>query len=83
MTIAEESAYALGLAERLKPVFAGKPDGVVGAALAELMATYLAAHVMPGDLKEEHVMREEILTMWCETVRALLAVRDKPDARMQ
>jgi hypothetical protein len=61
-------------------VFAGQQPQIIGAVLAELMSRLLLNHQIPDDLKRETELREEILTMWCETVRALVAVQTAPPA---
>jgi hypothetical protein len=53
------------LSEQLKPVLAGKPPYVQGAALADMLAIWLAGH--PADV------REELLANHIGAVRALLA----------
>jgi hypothetical protein len=61
-------------------VFAGQPPHYIAAVLAELMSTLLLNHRIPDDAKREAELREEILTQWCETVRALVAVQTDPPA---
>ena len=58
--------------------FAGKSPAVISAVLAELMSTFLLNHQIPSDPKRQAELREEILTFWCETVRALVAVQTAP-----
>ena len=54
---------------------AGELPEVQGAALAHLMATYLAGYI-ESDGSDPTAMREEILTLWLKTVRQLVGVMD-------
>jgi hypothetical protein len=68
----------LALAAMCGVVFAGEDPTVVGAALAETMATFLRGHKIDGDPRGEHEMREAILEEWLKTVRDLVLIYDKP-----
>jgi hypothetical protein len=59
-------AEMLNLSERLKAELAGKPPPVQGAALADMLAIWLAGH-HPAEV------REELLRNHIGAVRALLA----------
>jgi hypothetical protein len=76
---AEEQVMAL--VTRLRPVLAGKPPEIQGAALADLLATWLAGHVWTDDdgidQRETARRREELLNMHIRLVRALVAIEHK------
>ena len=54
----------------------GQEPGVIGSALAELMAIFLFSHQIPNDPAREAHLRTELLTQWCETVWSLVAVHE-------
>jgi hypothetical protein len=56
-----EAAQALELAEHIRPLLAGQPPGQVGAALAELLATWLAGHVVKDDEDATHALWAKLL----------------------
>lgn len=43
----DAEARAIALANRVRPLFAGEHPGIVGAVLAQLVATHLACHRVP------------------------------------
>jgi hypothetical protein len=55
-------------------LLAGKPSQVQGAALADLLATWLAGHIVKDDKRETDRMRERLLKMHVKTVRQLIPV---------
>jgi hypothetical protein len=59
---------ALELSERIKPLLAGHPPAVQGAALADLLATLIGGHLGPPEL------REALLNVHIESVRKLIPV---------
>src|SRR5262245_46031556 len=59
------------------PRLAGKPPEVQGAALADLVATFLAGHMVAGDPEATAKLREELLTTHIEIVRQLIPVNEK------
>lgn len=59
---------------RARPAFAGCEPEVVGAALADLTAMWLASHVIPGDPAETDRMRGRLMLMHGQKVRALTAL---------
>ena len=61
-------------------VFAGQQPQIIAAVLAELMSILMLNHRIPGDPKRQAELREDILTDWCATVRALVAVETDPPA---
>jgi hypothetical protein len=74
----EKTDHALALAALCGVVFAGEDPDCIGAALADVMATFLRNHKMIGDPRGEREMREAILEQWVKTVRDLVLIYDKP-----
>jgi len=62
------------LVEAARPLFAGKPHPVVGAALADLTAIWLAGIVVQGDEGETDRLRGRLMLGQMQTVRRLTAV---------
>ena len=60
------------LVEQIRPHFTGKEPGIVGAALADLLATLLAGH--QGEGKRE--LREELLRNHIGIVRKLIPINE-------
>jgi hypothetical protein len=56
------------------PLFAGKPLNVQGAALANLLALWLAGHVMADDPKATETMRNVLLDLHVGAVRELTTI---------
>jgi len=79
----ELTDHALALAAMCHVVFSGEEPEVVGAALAEVMATFLTGHRLAGDPRSEREMREVVFQQWITTVRDLLLIYDKPPVGMQ
>lgn len=73
----EEAIRALALVEKIKPLLEGEPRGVQGAALADLLAIYLAGHVFIGDAEKTAAMRAEMLRAHVASVRQLTLVNHK------
>lgn len=62
------------LVERVRPLLAGVPPEIVGAALADLTAIWLAGHYVEGDaVKTDRVRGALMLEQW-RAVRRLTAV---------
>jgi hypothetical protein len=55
----------------IEPHLAGQPPSVQGAALADLLATWLAGH-FAGSAAENAALRDELLTAHIAVVRALI-----------
>jgi predicted ABC-class ATPase len=62
------------LVEEIKPLLAGKSAFIQGAVLADLLAIFLAGHIVPGDQAATNQLREDILSMHIEQVRELVPV---------
>lgn len=60
---------AIELAEAMRPLLAGKPPGVQGGALAELVAIWVAGH--------HPALRDIILPHWVETMKQMIPVAEK------
>lgn len=58
----------------ISPLLAGQPPEVQGAALADLLATWLAGHIRPGDPGETDATRERLLASHVEQVRILVGI---------
>jgi hypothetical protein len=67
------------------PLFRGKPKGVQGAALADLLAMWLAGHLDPNDPEGEktQLIREAMLEMHLVAVRALVPLNYKSQIEPQ
>lgn len=73
----KETARALAIAHMCGMVLRGEGPGVQGAALAELMSTFLRGHQIPNDPKGERELREVMLQQWCKTVRELVEIHGR------
>ena len=71
------------LVRTLAKQLVGKPAQVQGAVLADLLAMWLAGHVMRGDPKATEAMREEALDMHLKAVRALIDINYKMSVEPQ
>jgi hypothetical protein len=60
------------LVDRIRPLLAGHEPAVQGAVLADLLAIWLAGHLYPGDAAATAELREDVLRMHIEAVRALV-----------
>ena len=65
------------LIELLKPRLAGHPPELQGAALADLLATWLAGHVIAGDRDTTLHLRAELLANHIAAVTALVPINAK------
>jgi ribosomal protein S27AE len=77
----EEFAAAMvaPLVEAIRPLLAGQPPNAVGAALADLLAIWLASHHVTGtqwDAAETRRLREAMLKMHVGMVWRLVAVNE-------
>lgn len=73
---------AQGLVEEIRPLLAGYPSPTVGAALADLLAIWLAGH-FAGGAAENAALREELLAMHLKVVRKLIPVNERELLRRQ
>jgi hypothetical protein len=71
-------ALAIGdLVEYIKPLIAGKPSEIVGGALADLAAIWIAGHVVPNDPIMTSRLRAEILATHVRFIAELVALNAK------
>jgi hypothetical protein len=71
------------LVQAIRPILAGNPPQIVGAALADLLAIWLASHVYPGDDVATTCARERLLDAHIELVRKLIPVNEAHLLRRQ
>lgn len=62
------------LVESLAALLAGRSSQVQGVALADLLATFIAGHIVPGDAAATDAVRERILALHVDVVRKLVPV---------
>jgi hypothetical protein len=77
MIIAKDVRVALELMERVRPMFAGINPEIVGAVLADLLATLLAGHIVDGDPKATRQLRKELLQFHILQVRRLIPINEQ------
>jgi hemerythrin len=65
---------AMALVQTIGSLLVGKDPDVQGAALADLLAMWLAGHVQLGDPEQTKRMREKLLEMHIEAVKALIDI---------
>jgi hypothetical protein len=70
----EQANEVLALVKEIRPLLAGRSAEVQGAALADLLAMYLAGHVQLGDPEATKRMRELALEMHIVGVKALIDI---------
>lgn len=62
------------LAKRIAPLLAGQSPEHQGAALADLLATFIAGHIVVGKPRETARLRAMLLTEHVKIVRKLIAI---------
>jgi len=67
-----KSVVALRIAEKARPLFAGHPPDIQGAAICDLIAIYLAGHIVPKNPEQTAKAREVVLQTMVRTVRELI-----------
>jgi hypothetical protein len=72
--MSDEADEVHDLVEAVSPFFVGKPTQVQGAALADLLAIWLAGHVNRDDPSKSARIREEMLELHLKAVRALIPI---------
>lgn len=70
-------AQIVELVERIRPLLADHAARVQGGVLADLLAIWLAGHIVPNDQRETDKLREEILRLHVQIVHQLIP----PNAR--
>jgi hypothetical protein len=71
------------LVEAIKPILVGEKPAVQGAALADLLAMWLAGHVSVGDPTATEAMRESALELHLMAVRGLIPIEYKQSIEPQ
>jgi hypothetical protein len=72
----------VALVEQIRPLLAGREPDIVGGALADLLATWLAGFRVLDNPKATTEFREAMLQMHLECMRPLIAINEKEqDAR--
>ncbi len=62
------------LVERIRPLLAGRSPETQGAALADLVAIWLAGHIVQGNPAATDELREEMLEAHTAVVRELIPI---------
>ena len=62
------------IVEQMRPLLAGHPPPIQGAVLADLLAIWLAGHIIPNDQQQTDAMRVRVLKAHLAMVRGLLPV---------
>jgi hypothetical protein len=76
-TASEDADEAMALTRATSKLFAGKAADVQGAALADLLALWLAGHVVPGDPEGTQLVRDAILEMHLAAMWKLVPINFK------
>jgi hypothetical protein len=64
----------VALVTAVRPFFIGRPKEVQGAVLADLLAIWLAGHVVRGDPTATKRWRKDILKIHLDSVRKLIPI---------
>lgn len=72
-----EAQEVEALVQRMRPLLAGRASQVQGAALADLLAIFVAGHIIKGDPGKTQAMRERLLTLHIDVVRQLVDVNSE------
>ncbi len=62
------------IAEQASRLLAGRPPQLQGAVLADLLATWLAGHIIAGDPKSTRALHERLLKAHLAVVRELIPI---------
>jgi hypothetical protein len=73
----EQANEAMALVNEIRPLFAGKSAQTQGAVLADLLAMWLAGHVIQGDPEGTKSFREQALEIHIVGVKALIDINYK------
>jgi hypothetical protein len=79
----QDAKEVFELVAAIRPLLRGKSAQVQGAALADLLAMWLAGHVIQGDPEETKRMRETMLELHLVAVRALIDINYKTSVEPQ
>ena len=73
-TASDQAREAQALEKQLSRLLMGKDPGVQGAALANLLALWLAGHVVQGDPQATQALREAMLEVHLSAVWQLVPI---------
>lgn len=73
-TPGEEIRDVSALLNTLRPLLAGKDPSTIGAALADLTATWIAAHTSAAGKAETDQLRNDLLAMHIEAIKQLIPI---------
>ena len=74
MTKSPQAARVVAMVALIRRHLAGEPPEMQGAALADLLSTWLAGHHVAGDADATRNLRAELLAKHCQTVRELVPI---------
>ena len=77
MTIDDEARKVARLVEKIRPLLAGQNPDLIGAALADLTATWAAGHLVPNNPDQTAMLRASLLALHVEAVCRLVDVNAK------
>ena len=77
MNARDQAITAQTLVELIRPILAGHPPMVQGAALADCLSIWLAGHNVPDDADATHDLRAVLLENHCAVVRQLTPISAK------
>lgn len=83
MSATEDAADVFNIVQAIRPLMVGKSPEVQGAVLADLLATWLAGHIVRGDPKATKRLREFMLKQHIVAVRALIDLNYKMSVEPQ
>lgn len=73
-TVEVDAKEVRRIANQARHLLAGRPAAVQSAVLADLLAIYLAGHIVRGDPVKTDVLREQLLDLHVDLVRQLVPV---------
>lgn len=76
MTRADPVDQVMVIVDAVRPLLRGKRPEIVGAALAELLATWVAGHFVPGSRGETIEIRASLLSQHLRAVAELVEAAD-------
>jgi hypothetical protein len=82
-SLRDDAKEVFELVKAIRPLLTGKPAQVQSAALADLLAMWLAGHVIRGDQEATERLREQVLEMHLVGVRALIDINYKTSVEPQ
>lgn len=79
----DDATEAMELVAAIRPLLAGKNEHVQSAVLADLLASWLAGHVILGNPKETRKARKQVLKMHLVAVETLIDINYKMSVEPQ